>query len=1142
MSRENGGYTQLRTGGETPRGGGAQPQEAWLNTRQSALFRSFLKECVTKNVVVKTANGWPLEAENVRDVLQLHAKDIAGGMSKNAYPAFIFIGISEALEPTIVLSEAKKAFPKTTNIHVATSCQGTTTDAGFITVEKNRGRSTLARSGSKDFSSASKDSAAAAKNIEAVAVLAVFDPLGSYATLGQPAIDDKTTTVASCHANLDRAYLKLRSTALDVMCDPANNNMNKPADEPLAQNLRIWMSGLPGTEEKTLEAVYAWSQSRFNRTVPVSGGTAADGTITGMWRTYCNQWDNTQQIFGQDKGQGVTFTMISSSVRCFPLFMHPYTPSTKHTCKVIQACMSENFAGEPDGRVIHKVIDENGLETEAGSLYYRWCEQEYQKNHMPPPEKAGSPDAFNPSVLAASAACPLGVPVARTGDDAYDYRMLHPSGIYWPSTMKGAPPASNSGGCYLKAFATCESEKTDLVFFKASRGDLLNRLAKFKEQLIDGMDRSSGNAGESVAASPDAFHARVAGALMVYCAGCMMRVSAGKDGTEQMRRLVQILSGCFGGRPFLAYHPFGEQGFYPSKDVNHHGNLMFAAMVFTKDPAFELDETRDFDTMMQPLLKKFSLSDRSDIVQQILQTLVSGGHAADFMGIGRLISMNEVSATLLRDIVVCSGWPIRFSLGCAEMFYKMASLHPLQAARYYRESDWFKSFLVDFMQDVKWIELERAQLLDDPCLARGVGLSGVINCGGFVATNAVQELMELIWRYGLSVDEATKILAGMESSASEIQYKFTISPKMKFIMNTISLVVLALLQYTTSQHYTDSLNLWLLCLCFSLSHLLQMLASPDTGFYTWIHVIDDVFIVGAHLCIVISVAQGGDVPRDLDAMTMLLHFANITKNLVVNPLIGSLVITLITMVGNVGSVVSMLAFYGVAFLCVFSCLFRELEPTNIGHTFSPGQLLVAIMSTTAVMWEVPEDNGVSLFVSKVTGWKDSESVNLASFIFLGLCTLTLPILLINLMIAVMSSSYAQAQAEVETQMKVQFAACTLQARGLAIAPLPFSLPWDLYRCFLKLFKQDQGSKYLQERELSPEAMISHQMGVEQLLTQWEIRSGLTKLKSSANNEQVERMRAQIDLVQDRVQVLYNCLLDTKGMVDVSTKPLLKQYT
>merc|ERR1719408_870111 len=110
----------------------------------------------------------------------------------------------------------------------------------------------------------------------------------------------------------------------------------------------------------------------------------------------------------------------------------------------------------------------------------------------------------------------------------------------------------------------------------------------------------------------DALRARVAGVMMVYCAGCMMAVNSGKDGAEQMRRLTSTLAGCFAGQPFLAYHPFGEQGFYPSKSVNHHGNLMFSALVFSKDPSFEFDETRNFNDMIMPVLKKFSSSGQSE--------------------------------------------------------------------------------------------------------------------------------------------------------------------------------------------------------------------------------------------------------------------------------------------------------------------------------------------------------------------------------------------------------------------------------------------------------------------------------------------------------------------------------------------------
>jgi len=765
------------------------------------------------------------------------------------------------------------------------------------------------------------------------------------------------------------------------------------------------------------------------------------------------------------------------------------------------------------------VLNENKEVEDAGNLYWRWCETQIQKNLMPAMERASGPGAFNGAVLGASAVSPLGVPVARTGDDAYDYRMLHPSGIYLPSD-----DPNNTGAAYLKAFASGEAEVSELVLFKASKGDLLNRLGKFKEQLVSQMDRSSGGS-DSVASSPDALHARIAGVLMVYCAGCMMRVSSGKDGAEQMRRLTMTLSTCFAGRPFLAYHPFGEQGFYPSKEVNHHGNLMFAALVFTKDPSLEFDETRNFDEMIMPILKKFSTSGQDDYVFQTLLSLIRQSDEADFPSVGSIIQSKEITPALLQGLVTCAGRPVNFGLHVAEMFHKLARLYPLQALVYLKEAEWFKTFMVDFMQETRWTVLEKSQILDEETLMHSVRLADIIKNGGFVATPAFQELMDMVWTYGLSITQATQILAGMEGGAIKMTGGVMVPPKTRFFMNTLSLVILAGLQFVTSHFYTDNLMLWFICLCFSSSHLFQLLASPSTGFYTFMSIIDDVFIVGSHTMIVYLLYCGGDVPRDLDALTMLLHFANITKNLVVSRSIGHLVITLMSMADNVGGVCALIAFWSAAFLASLTALFRGLVAESMNADWSPTTLLVTIIGSGGTIWQVPEDNSDTLFISHVAGMADSASINYVGAFLTIAATLTLPILLINLMIAVMSASYREVQQDVDVQCKVQFAACTMQARFLAVLPMPFCLPYDFYRMIRKYFFNDGMEKA--SGKVTMDQLVWKELGVGQLLTQWEVRTALRKLKSVANVEQFERMRIQTDHLQDRVQVLYNCMLDTK---------------
>ena len=65
----------------------------------------------------------------------------------------------------------------------------------------------------------------------------------------------------------------------------------------------------------------------------------------------------------------------------------------------------------------------------------------------------------------------------------------------------------------------------------------------------------------------------VAGALMVYCGGCMLSVQ------DRLHEVVEGVSTALGGAPFLGTFTFGEQGAILGAG-NRHGNLMISCIVF----------------------------------------------------------------------------------------------------------------------------------------------------------------------------------------------------------------------------------------------------------------------------------------------------------------------------------------------------------------------------------------------------------------------------------------------------------------------------------------------------------------------------------------------------------------------------------
>jgi hypothetical protein len=84
----------------------------------------------------------------------------------------------------------------------------------------------------------------------------------------------------------------------------------------------------------------------------------------------------------------------------------------------------------------------------------------------------------------------------------------------------------------------------------------------------------AGRLARSVSQSGAAEHAIVAGAMVIYCAGCMLTIR------ERMPDVVASLRAGLGeGVPFLGAFTFGEQGCFLGGE-NRHGNLMISLMVF----------------------------------------------------------------------------------------------------------------------------------------------------------------------------------------------------------------------------------------------------------------------------------------------------------------------------------------------------------------------------------------------------------------------------------------------------------------------------------------------------------------------------------------------------------------------------------
>ena len=148
------------------------------------------------------------------------------------------------------------------------------------------------------------------------------------------------------------------------------------------------------------------------------------------------------------------------------------------------------------------------------------------------------------NILAASTLHPLGRAFMWTRGSTF-YQLTHPNAVL-----------ENRA---LSLFTKAESGE-EIVLMKGSTNDLVNRVDRVTSKALAGIS------------APDK---RIAGALVVYCAGCMLAIQDDMD--EVSRKFCESL----GGQPFLGLHTFGEQGCAVPGE-NTHANLMMSTIIFER--------------------------------------------------------------------------------------------------------------------------------------------------------------------------------------------------------------------------------------------------------------------------------------------------------------------------------------------------------------------------------------------------------------------------------------------------------------------------------------------------------------------------------------------------------------------------------
>ncbi|MCA9718601.1 MAG: FIST C-terminal domain-containing protein [Myxococcales bacterium] len=148
-------------------------------------------------------------------------------------------------------------------------------------------------------------------------------------------------------------------------------------------------------------------------------------------------------------------------------------------------------------------------------------------------------------VLGLTTLHPLGREVGEVGGLPY-HRLSHPDAV------------TPDGGLSL---FTDVAEGERLTLMTGTRDSLVTRAGRVARTALGAGQLDPGD---------------IAGALVVYCAGCMLTVQ------DDMARVADVIAEALGEAPFLGTFTFGEQGCFVGGE-NHHGNLMISVVVFQRD-------------------------------------------------------------------------------------------------------------------------------------------------------------------------------------------------------------------------------------------------------------------------------------------------------------------------------------------------------------------------------------------------------------------------------------------------------------------------------------------------------------------------------------------------------------------------------
>ncbi|WP_437281238.1 FIST C-terminal domain-containing protein [Sorangium sp. So ce375] len=193
-------------------------------------------------------------------------------------------------------------------------------------------------------------------------------------------------------------------------------------------------------------------------------------------------------------------------------FSSGYAP-TEHRCRVARA----------DGRRLPEI---DGLP--AAEVYNRWT------GGLISAQLGGG------TILEHTALHPLGRPSGWIGK-VPQFVLIHPDTVQKDNSM---------------TLGANINEGDELVLMQGSRESVIGRV----RSVVDA----------ALGAAPPSFRAQ--GALVIFCAGCMLAVR------DELDRVVEGVTASLGATPFLGRFTFGEQGCF-TRGKNQHANLSIGVIL-----------------------------------------------------------------------------------------------------------------------------------------------------------------------------------------------------------------------------------------------------------------------------------------------------------------------------------------------------------------------------------------------------------------------------------------------------------------------------------------------------------------------------------------------------------------------------------